>query len=77
MAMPGREQFRAAVLRYVEVPGAKGMNAVGLTPNVITVFGFLVCVAGGALVALDWPLYGGIVFWWAAFWTCSTERWLD
>ncbi len=62
MAMPGREQFRAAVLRYVEVPGAKGMNAVGLTPNVITVFGFLVCVAGGALVALDWPLYGGIVF---------------
>ena len=62
MALPGREQFRAAVLRYVEVPGARGLNAVGLTPNIVTVFGFLVCVAAAALVAMDWPLYGGIVF---------------
>ena len=39
MALPGREQFRAAVLRYVEIPGARGLNAVGLTPNIVTVFG--------------------------------------
>lgn len=62
MAMPGREQLRAAVLRYVEVPGAQALNAVGLTPNSITLSGFAVCVAGAALVALGWPLYGGIVF---------------
>ena len=62
MALPGREEFRNVVLRYVEVPGARALNAVGLTPNVITLFGFIVCVAGAALVALGWPLYGGIVF---------------
>ena len=62
MALPGREEFRTAVLRYVEVPGARALNAVGLTPNIITIFGFLVCVAAAALVALGWPLYGGIVF---------------
>ncbi len=60
--MPGREEFRGAVLRYLEIPGAKALNAVGLTPNSITLLGFLVCVAGAALVALGWPLYGGIVF---------------
>ena len=62
MAMPGREQLRAAVLRYVEIPGARGMNAIGLTPNAITLLGFAVCVAGAALTALGWPLYGGIAF---------------
>ena len=62
MAMPGREELRAAMLRYVELPGARALHAVGLTPNVITIFGFAVCVAGAALVALGWPLYGGIVF---------------
>ena len=62
MALPGREEFRGAVLRYLEVPGAKALNAVGLKPNSITLLGFLVCVAGAALVALGWPLYGGIVF---------------
>ena len=62
MALPGREQLRAAVLRYVEIPGARGMRAVGLTPNAVTLLGFAVCVAGAALTALGWPLYGGIVF---------------
>ncbi len=62
MALPGREEFRGAVLRYLEIPGTKALNAVGLTPNSITLLGFLVCVAGAALVALGWPLYGGVVF---------------
>ena len=62
MALPGREQLRAAVLRYVEIPGARGMRAVGLTPNAVTLLGFAVCAAGAALTALGWPLYGGIVF---------------
>ena len=62
MAILGREQLRTAVLRYVELPGARALNAVGLTPNSITLLGFAVCVAGAALTALGWPLYGGIVF---------------
>ena len=62
MATFGREEIRAAMLRYVEIPGARAFRAVGLTPNVITILGFSVCVAGAVLVALGWPLYGGIVF---------------
>ena len=62
MALPGREELRGAVLRYVEIPGARAFRAVGLTPNSVTLLGFAVCVAGAALVALDWPLYGGLVF---------------
>ena len=62
MAMLGREELRAAMLRYVELPGARALHAVGLTPNLITLFGFVVCVVGAVLVALGWPLYGGIVF---------------
>ena len=62
MALPGREEFRSALSRYVELPGARTLNAVGLTPNVITVLGFLVCVAGAVLAALGWPLYAGVVF---------------
>ena len=62
MANLGREQLRTALLRYVELPGARALHAIGLTPNSITLLGFAVCVAGAALTALGWPLYGGIVF---------------
>ena len=62
MALPGREELRGALLRYVEVPGARAFNAVGITPNVITLMGFAICVASAVLVALGWPLYGGIAF---------------
>ena len=62
MANLGREQLRTAVLRYVELPGARALHAIGLTPNSITLLGFAVCVAGAALTASGWPLYGGIVF---------------
>jgi CDP-diacylglycerol--glycerol-3-phosphate 3-phosphatidyltransferase len=62
MAIPGREQFRSAVLRYVEVPGARLFQAVGLTPNVITLLGFGVSVGAAYLVGSGWLLAGGIVF---------------
>ena len=62
MALPGREELRGAVLRYVEIPGARAFNAVGLTPNSITLIGFTVCGAAAAVVALGWPLYAGVVF---------------
>ena len=62
MALPGREQFRAAVLRYVEVPGAKFFRAIKLTPNGITILGFLITVVSAYLVGAGWLVAGGIVF---------------
>ena len=54
MDLPGREQFRAAVLRYIEVPGAKFFRAIKLTPNGITILGFLITVISAYLVGAGW-----------------------
>lgn len=62
MAILGREQFRSAILRYVEVPGARLFQAIGLTPNVITLLGFGVSVGAAGLVGSGWLLAGGVVF---------------
>ena len=62
MAIPGREEFRAALSRYVELPGARFLQAVGLSPNAITLLGFAICVAAAGLVGNGWLLAGGVVF---------------
>ena len=62
MALPGREQFRTALSRYVETPGARLFQSLGLSPNAITLLGFAVCVAAAYLVSSGWLLVGGIVF---------------
>ena len=62
MALPGREQFRSAVLRYVEIPGARFLRALKFTPNSITLIGFAVTVAAAVLVGYGWLFVGGIVF---------------
>ena len=62
MAIPGREQFREAVLRYLELPGARFLHALKLTPDAVTLLGFAVCVASAYLVGSGWLLAGGIVF---------------
>ena len=62
MVLIGREQFRSAVLRYVELPGAKLFKALKFTPNGITILGFVVTVAAAYLVGAGWLLAGGIVF---------------
>jgi CDP-diacylglycerol--glycerol-3-phosphate 3-phosphatidyltransferase len=62
MAILGREQFRSAILRYVEVPGARLFQAIGLTPNVITLLGFGVSVGAAGLVGSGWLFAGGVVF---------------
>jgi CDP-diacylglycerol--glycerol-3-phosphate 3-phosphatidyltransferase len=46
----------------VEVPGARFFHAIGLTPNLITLLGFGVCVGAAYLVGSGWLLAGGIVF---------------
>ena len=62
MALPDREQLRGAVARYVEVPGARLFRALGVSPNAVTLLGFLVCVASAYLVGAGWLVAGGIVF---------------
>jgi len=62
MAIPGREQIRAALLRYVELPGARFLKALKLTPNAVTLLGFAVSVVAAYLVGSGWLLAGGVVF---------------
>jgi phosphatidylglycerophosphate synthase len=62
MGIPGREQFRGAVLRYVEIPGARFLHALKFTPNSITLLGFAVCVVSAYLVGANLLLLGGVVF---------------
>ena len=62
MAVPGREQVRAAVLRYVELPGARFLRALGLTANAVTILGFGISVVAAYLVGSGWLWAGGIVF---------------
>jgi len=62
MAVPGREQIREAILQYVELPGARFLRALKLTPNAVTLIGFGLTVAAAYLVGSGWLLAGGIVF---------------
>ncbi len=62
MAILGREQVRAALLRYIELPGARFLKALKLTPNAVTLLGFAVSVVAAYLVGSGWLLAGGVVF---------------
>lgn len=62
MAIPGREQVRGAILRYFELPGARFLRALRLTPNTVTLMGFGLCLVAAYLVGSGWLLAGGIVF---------------
>ena len=62
MDIPGRDELRSAVLRYLELPGAKLFRALKFTPNGITILGFLITVLSAYLVGSGWLLAGGIVF---------------
>ena len=62
MVIPGRERLRALLLRYLEVPGARFLQALGLTPNAVTLLGFCVSVAAAGLAGAGFLLAAGIVF---------------
>ena len=62
MAVPGREQIRKSILRYVELPGARLLRALKLTPNAVTLISFAITVASAYLVGSGWLVAGGIVF---------------
>ncbi len=62
MALPGREQLRAGLLKYVELPGARLLRALRFTPNAVTLLGFGLSVVAACLVAFGWLIAGGAVF---------------
>ena len=62
MVVPGREQVRDAILRYVELPGARFLRSAGFSANAVTILGFALSVAAAYLVGAGWLLAGGIVF---------------
>ena len=57
-----REHVRSLLAQYIEVPGAKLLNKLGLTPNWTTIIGFSFCVTSALLVGLGELFYGGILF---------------
>lgn len=59
--MTSRERARRAVSVYVELPVARCMERVGLTPNLVTLIGLLIAVGGAWLVAVGEWWIGGIV----------------
>ncbi len=62
MAQRARERARALILRYVEEPGARALNSLGLSPNAVTVIGFLIVVVSAVFVSLGHLQIGGIIF---------------
>ena len=62
MVFPGRERFRAAVLRYVEIPGARALHSLGFSPNAVTIVGFSIALGAAALVGAGFLVAGGAVF---------------
>ena len=62
MAVPGREQIRESIPRYVELPGARLLRALKLTPNAVTLISFAITVSSAYLVGSGWLVAGGIVF---------------
>ena len=62
MAQRARERARHLLLKHVEEPGARFLHFLRLSPNAVTVIGFIVVVAGAALVAMGHLRIGGLVF---------------
>ncbi len=62
MTLPGREQFRAGLLKYVELPGARILRALRFTPNAVTLLGFGLSVVAACFVGFGWLVAGGAVF---------------
>jgi len=68
MSGASRERARRAVSDYVELPVARLMERVGLTPNLVTLIGLLIAVGGAWLVAVgNWWAGGAVVLFGGVF----------
>ena len=62
MAEKMREQARSVVSKYLEQPVARALHRLGLTPNVITVTGFLMVLPSAVLASMGHLRIAGIIF---------------
>jgi CDP-diacylglycerol--glycerol-3-phosphate 3-phosphatidyltransferase len=53
--------WRHKLAERFTTPTAKVLSKTGVTPNMLTVMGFLVSVAAGVLIAREYFLFGGLV----------------
>ena len=66
--MASRERARRAVSDYVELPVARFMERVGLTPNAVTLIGLLIAAGGAWLVAAgQWHIGGAVALFGGVF----------
>jgi CDP-diacylglycerol--glycerol-3-phosphate 3-phosphatidyltransferase len=61
MAILPKEQLRASMLHYVELTGARFLKKIGLTPNGVTLIGFMVSLVAAYLIGCGWLLAAGLV----------------
>ncbi len=59
---PLRNRLRNLTLKYVEQPGARALRRLGLTPNAVTVLGFLISCLAAVIVAVGDLRVGAVVF---------------
>jgi CDP-diacylglycerol--glycerol-3-phosphate 3-phosphatidyltransferase len=60
-ALTDAADWRHKLADRFTTPTAKGLAKTGVTPNTLTVMGFLVSVAAGVLIAKEYFLAGGLV----------------
>ena len=56
-----REQLHAAIDRRLD-PVVRVLARLGVQPNQVTVAGTLICLAGAALVVVDWLVLAGVIY---------------
>jgi CDP-diacylglycerol--glycerol-3-phosphate 3-phosphatidyltransferase len=59
--MPKLQKLRKALAARVAAPLIAALAKTGVTPNMVTVAGFLVVIAAAVLVYLGYPLAAGLV----------------
>ena len=59
--MTGEADWRHRLAHRLTAPTAKILSRTGVTPNTLTVMGFLVSVAAGVLIAKEYFMVGGLV----------------
>ena len=62
MAQRAREGARSLLRRYLEEPGARVLNALGFSPNMVTILGFLIVVLSAVFVGMGYLVVGGLIF---------------
>jgi archaetidylinositol phosphate synthase len=60
-ALTDKADWRHKLAERFTTPTARVLSKTGVTPNTLTVMGFLVSVAAGVLIAMEYFLIGGLV----------------